>query len=117
MCLEIKEIKKFIIDQMKNGQFASIIKIGYEKYESDYIIIEKEGVEVTICIKRSDLKLSLDDINLSYLRFKILMLKVQKSANHFKERSKKEMIKHRWNNFLDENKDLKRDKKLNDILK
>jgi hypothetical protein len=113
----IKDIKKFIIDQMKNGQFASVIKPEYEKYESDYILIQKEKTIVSIWIKKSDLQLSLDDINLSYLRFKILMLRVQKSANNFKERAKQEMIKHRWDKFLNDNKDLKRDRKLNDILK
>jgi DUF4097 and DUF4098 domain-containing protein YvlB len=114
----IKDIKIFIIEQMRNGQFASFSnKEGYEKYESDYIVIEKEKTEVTIQIKKSDLKLSLDDIDLSYLRFKILMLSVQRSANNFKERAKKEMIKRRWDKFLNDNKELKRDRKLNDILK
>jgi hypothetical protein len=112
-----KDIKKFIIDQMKNGQFASVVNNIVERYESDYIIIHKGGTKVNILIKNSDLDLSLDDINLSYLRFKILMLRVQKSANNFKERTKQEMIKYKWNNFLNNNKDLKRDRKLNDILK
>ena len=89
----------------------------YEKYESDYLIIIKEKENLFISIKKSDLQLTLKDLNLSKLRFMLLMIRVKKSANNFKERSKQEMISLKWNRFLDNNKDLKRDKKLNDILK
>jgi hypothetical protein len=119
---EIKEIKSFVITQMKIGQFASIVRqdlVGgaYEKYESDYLIITKEKKDLFISIKKADLKLTLKDLNLSKLRFMLLMLRVKKSVNNFKERSKHEMISYKWNRFLDDNKELKRDKKLNDILK
>jgi hypothetical protein len=122
MSKTIKEIKSFVINQMKIGQFASIVREDYEKYESDYIIITKEIItkekkDLFISIKKSDLQLTLKDLNLSKLRFMILMIRVKKSASNFKERSKQEMISLKWNRFLDNNKDLKRDKKLNDILK
>jgi hypothetical protein len=117
MSKTIKEIKSFVINQMKIGQFASIVREDYSKYESDYLIITKEEKDLFISIKKSDLQLTLKDLNLSKLRFMILMLRVKKSANNFKERSKQEMISLKWNRFLDSNKDLKRDKKLNDILK
>jgi hypothetical protein len=117
MSKTIKEIKSFVINQMKIGQFASIVREDYEKYESDYLIITKEEKDLFIFIKKSDLQLTLKDLNLSKLRFMILMLRVKKSASNFKERSKQEMISLKWNRFLDNNKDLKRDKKLNDILK
>jgi len=117
MSKTIKEIKSFVINQMKIGQFASIVREDYSKYESDYLIITKEEKDLFIFIKKSDLQLTLKDLNLSKLRFMILMLRVKKSASNFKERSKQEMISLKWNRFLDNNKDLKRDKKLNDILK
>ena len=117
MSKTIKEIKSFVINQMKSGQFASIVREDYSKYESDYLIIIKEKKDLFISIKKSDLQLTLKDLNLSKLRFMLLMIRVKKSANNFKERSKQEMISLKWNRFLDSNKDLKRDKKLNDILK
>lgn len=115
----LKEIKQFVINQMKSGGFTSK-ELGNEKiiYESDYLIITiKEDGDILFKIKKSnDFELKPSDIGLSKLRIYFLMFGVKRSAKLFKERVKEEMISIKWKQFLERNKDLNRDRKIDNIL-
>jgi hypothetical protein len=116
---KIKEIKKFVIDQMKKAPFANM-KYGssHQRYESDYIVIDIEDGVVLFTMKKSnsDFKFGLSDIKLSKIRFNFLMIRVKKSANEFKERVRKESLSLKWDKFLDINKSLNRDRKIKEVL-
>lgn len=114
----LKEINNFIIEQMKSADFASVNYTDKEIFESDYLVISIEkDKDILFRIKKSnDLELKLADIKLSKLRFYILMFRVRKSAKLFKERAKEEMISFKWKQFLEKNKELNRDRKIDNIL-
>ena len=69
---------------------------------------------------RSPLKVTrynIKDIGLSKIRFNWLMkFYVEKFIKNKEEREKMEIMVSNWNSFLDKNKSLNRDKKLEEIL-
>jgi hypothetical protein len=110
----LKEIKKFVINQMKSGSFSPG-EWGRKKiYESEYLIITEEDGDILFKLNNFELKPS--DIGLSKLRIYFLMFGIKRSAKLFKERVKEEMISRKWKQFLERNKDLNRDRKIDKIL-
>lgn len=112
----LKEIKSFIIDIMKSEDFTR-----HESYRNDItytsknlsIDINPDTISFTL---RRKFTVTLDQIKLSLLRFHILMIRVKYSSKREEKRREEEVLKHNWELFLDRNKDLKRDKRINQII-
>lgn len=120
----LKEIKSFIISEMKNVD-SKWRKYG-TKYDSQWIeilISDKsnavEGAEIKLKNNSyGSLTYSIEDIGLSKIRFNWLMkFYVEKFIKNKEKMDKMERIVSNWNSFLDKNKSLNRNKKLEEILK
>lgn len=115
---EIKEIKKFVIKQMKEAPFTLTSSYDDKTYESDYLKILIDDGDIKLELNSlSNFIFTLSDISLSKFRFMILMLRVIRSANESKNRNRKESLSMKWNKFLDINKELKRDSRIDNVLK
>ena len=120
----LKEIKSFIISEMKNED-ANWRKLSNEILTNYYskwldISVSKNG-NVEINLNNSGLyyitRYNIKDIGLSKIRFNWLMkFYVEKFIKNKEEREKMEIMVSNWNSFLDKNKSLNRDKKLEEIL-
>ena len=120
----LKEIKSFIISEMKNED-ANWRKLSNEILTNYYskwldISVSKNG-NVEINLNNSGLyyitRYNIKDIGLSKIRFNWLMkFYVEKFIKNKEEREKMEIIVSNWNSFLDKNKSLNRNKKLEEIL-
>ena len=124
----LKEIKSFIISEIKNEEsnwrkYESRDGIEYKSEWLNITIHEKnESKDISIYLSGSDsyysTSYSLKDIGLSKIRFNYL---INHNVDYFirnrEKRKKMENIVNGWNNFLNKNKSLNRDKKLDKILK
>ena len=120
----LKEIKSFIISEMKNED-ANWRKLSNEILTNYYskwldISVSKNG-NVEINLNNSGLyyitRYNIKDIGLSKIRFNWLMkFYVEKFIKNKEEREKMEIMVSNWNSFLDKNKSLNRNKKLEEIL-
>ena len=120
----LKEIKSFIISEMKNED-SNWRKLSNEILTNYYskwldISVSKNG-NVEINLNNSGLyyitRYNIKDIGLSKIRFNWLMkFYVEKFIKNKEEREKMEIIVSNWNSFLDKNKSLNRNKKLEEIL-
>ena len=120
----LKEIKSFIISEMKNEdanwrKLSNEILTNYYSKWLDISVFKNGNVEINLnnsglyYITRYNIK----DIGLSKIRFNWLMkFYVEKFIKNKEEREKMEIMVSNWNSFLDKNKSLNRDKKLEEIL-
>ena len=120
----LKEIKSFIISEMKNEdsnwrKLSNEILTNYYSKWLDISVFKNGNVEINLnnsglyYITRYNIK----DIGLSKMRFNWLMkFYVEKFIKNKEEREKMEIMVSNWNSFLDKNKSLNRDKKLEEIL-
>lgn len=120
----LKEIKSFIINEMKNEdsnwrKLSNEILTNYYSKWLDISVFKNGNVEINLnnsgsyYITRYNIK----DIGLSKMRFNWLMkFYVEKFIKNKEEREKMEIMVSNWNSFLDKNKSLNRDKKLEEIL-
>ncbi len=121
----LREIKSFIIDELKNEDSS------WRKHEIrdsiDYnskwlsITVPADG-KVEIELNSGDnyhrTKYNIKDVGLSKIRFNwLIKYNVEIFIKNKEERQKMENLVGNWNNFLDKNKSLNRDKKLDKILK
>lgn len=123
---KIKEIKKFVIEQMKKAPFkhGASYNENTKRYLSDYIEIKTfssfaDGNSVTFNIKGkkdSCFEFDLSDIKMSKIRFTLLMIRVKNSANSHSERHMEKSLSSKWDMFLDENKDINRDIKVRELI-
>lgn len=111
----LKEIKSFIIDIMKSEDFTRYESYGNITYTSKNLSIDIAKDTISFTLRRK-FTVTLDQIKLSLLRFNILMIRVKYSSKREKKRREEEALKHNWELFLDKNKDLKRDKRINQII-
>jgi hypothetical protein len=121
----LKEIKSFIISEMKNEdsnwrKLSNESLINYYSKWLDISVFKNGDVEIHLnnsgsyYITRYNIK----DIGLSKMRFNWLMkFYVEKFIKNKEEREKMEIMVSNWNSFLDKNKSLNRNKKLEEILK
>ena len=110
----IKEIKSFVIKQMKEGEWTKSGSNYGSKYLKIYIPPDKDKVrQVSFDM---GFVFGLDDIELSYIRFILLMRSVNKSAELLGKRNKENNMTKKWESFLDTNKDINRDNKLDKIF-
>ena len=124
----LKEIKSFVISEIKNEESNWIRHESRNEieYKSKWLTISIPGNEknkdISIYLSGSDsyysTSYSLKDIGLSKIRFNYL---INHNVNYFirnrEKRQKMENLVNGWNNFLNKNKSLNRDKKLDKILK
>ena len=121
----LREIKSFIIDELKNedSSWRKHEMRDSIEYNSKWLSItvnEKSG-DVIIELNNSDsysrTKYNIKDIGLSKMRFNwLIKYNVEKFIKNREEKQKMENLVGNWNNFLENNKSLNRDKKLEKIL-
>lgn len=129
-----KEIKQFVITQMKESEWeveklpASLKRelnvINY--YKSKHINIEHDTTisqKVTFSIKiptgysgLKEIKLNRKELGISYLQYRFLLRSVKKSCSLVDKRKREAEIAWHWKKFLEKNKDLNRDNKINQII-
>ena len=126
----LKEIKSFVISEIKNEESNWIRHESRNEieYKSKWLTItipdneKNESKDISIYLSGSDsyysTSYSLKDIGLSKIRFNYL---INHNVDYFirnrEKRQKMENLVNGWNNFLNKNKSLNRDKKLDKILK
>ena len=63
-----------------------------------------------------EIKLNRKELGISYLRYRFLLRSVKKSCNLVDKRKREAEIAWHWKKFLEKNKDLDRDNKINKII-
>lgn len=118
-----KEIKQFVINQMKEADWE--VEKYLNKYTSKHLTINLEpniSQKVDFVLKipsgysTNDLKLSRKELGINYFQFRWLLRYVKKSCKLVDKRRRDAEISYNWKRFLDKNKDLKRDNKINQII-
>ncbi len=124
----LKEIKSFVISEIKNEESNWIKHESRNEieYKSKWLTItipdNEKNKDISIYLSGSDsyysTSYSLKDIGLSKIRFNYLINhNVDCFIRNREKRQKMENLVNGWNNFLNKNKSLNRDKKLDKILK
>jgi hypothetical protein len=118
-----KEIKQFVISQMKEADWSGEKVDGFNEYKSKHINILHETTisqRVTFIIKipsgYENLKLSRKELGINYFYYRYLLRIVKKSCSLVDKRKREQKISENWNKFLEKNKDLKRDNRINQVL-
>ena len=119
----LKEIKKFLISEMKR-ESANWIESNGGNYDSQWIsfrvVTELHTKKIYFCLKRKRYggadQFQLSEIGLSMFRYNYLLRKyVKKFIKNSDLIRRKKFIANEWNEFVGENKDLNRDRKLEEI--
>ena len=121
----LREIKSFIIDELKNedSSWRKHEMRDSIEYNSKWLSItipknDKVEIELNSGDNYHRTKYNIKDIGLSKIRFNwLIKYNVEVFIKNKEERQKMENLVGNWNNFLDKNKSLNRDKKLEKILK
>jgi len=117
----LKEIKKFIISEMKResadwGEFNGDDSSKFVKFKATR---ELHIDKVYLTLKRNqvyDTRFELSEIGLSKFRYNYLLNRyVKKFIKNADIIRRKKFIANEWNEFIGENKDLNRDRKLEEI--
>ena len=116
----LKEIKQFAISQMKESDWVYQYSTDFMRYESKHIVIKLNSVDKTsfnIKIPNGyDLTITRSELGLNAIHFWILMRYVKKSSKNAEKRKRGKEISSLWGRFLERNKDLKRDNRINQVL-
>jgi hypothetical protein len=116
-----KEIKQFIISQMKESNWEQRKSSDRVEYNSRYLTIlhDTSGVKFTIKTHQqpySDFSITRKELGFNFLHFIWILKRVRKSCELADERKRINEISNNWDRFLKSNKSIKRDNKLNKIL-
>jgi hypothetical protein len=120
-----KEIKQFVIFQMKEADWNLEFLNNSNEYKSKHINIQHDTTisqKVTFSIKipsgysYENLKLSRKELGINYFYFRWLLGSVKKSCSLVDKRKREQEISRNWKKFLERNKDLKRDNRINQLL-
>ena len=120
-----KEIKQFVINQMKEADWVVEEFNSFNEYKSKYINIQHttditQNVIFTIKIPSGysfeNLKLDRKELTINYFEFRWFLRYVKKSCKLVDKRRRDAEISYNWNRFLEKNKDLNRDNKVNQII-
>jgi hypothetical protein len=123
----LKEIKQFVISQMNEADWEVEKFNQINQYKSKHINIYHDtsiSQNITFAIKipsgygnHQDLKLTRRELGLNYFYCRLLLVSVKKSCKRADKRKRESEIDWHWKKFLEKNKDLKRDNKINQVLK
>jgi hypothetical protein len=118
-----KEIEQFVITQMKEADWGVEKFNSFNEYKSKHINIQHDTTisqKVTFSIKipsgYENLKLSRKELGINYFRYRFLLKNVKRSCSLVDKRRREAEISHNWKRFLEKNKDLNRDNKINQII-
>jgi hypothetical protein len=120
-----KEIKQFVITQMKEADWELEFLNNSNGYKSKHINIQHDTTisqKVTFSIKipsgynYENLKLSRKELGINYFYFRWLLGSVKKSCSLVDKRKREQEISRNWKKFLERNKDLRRDNRINQVL-
>ena len=117
-----KEIKQFVISQMKEADWSGEKVDGFNEYKSKHInILHSQRVTFIIKIPNSvyisdNLRLNRGELGINYFYYRYLLRIVKKSCSLVDKRKREQEISENWNKFLEKNKDLKRDNRINQVL-
>ena len=118
-----KEIKHFVITQMKEADWE--VEKYLNKYTSKHLTINLESnirqkvdfvLKIPTGYSINDLKLSRKELGINYFQFRWLLVYVKKSCKLVDKRRREAEISRNWKKFLEKNKDIKRDNKINQII-
>ena len=120
-----KEIEQFVITQMKEADWEVEKFNDFNEYRSRHINIQHDTTisqKVTFSIKipsgysYENLKLSRKELGINYFRYRFLLKNVKRSCSLVDKRRREAEISRNWKRFLEKNKDLNRDNKINQII-
>lgn len=114
-----KEIKQFIISQMKESNWEQRKSSDRVEYNSKHLTIvnDTSGIKFTIKTNTvSDFSITRKELGFNFFHFIWLIRRVNKSCKLVNERKRINEISHNWERFLRSNKDIKRDNKINQVL-
>lgn len=120
-----EEIKQFVITQMKEADWEVEKFNNFNEYKSKHIYIQHDTTisqKVTFSIKIPSgysfeiLKLSRKELGINYFRYRCLLKNVKRSCSLVDKRRREAEISYNWKKFLEKNKDLNRDNKINQII-
>ena len=120
-----EEIKQFVINQMKEADWDFEKFNDFNEYKSKHINIQHDTTisqNVTFSIKIPSgysfeiLKLSRKELGINYFRYRFLLKNVKRSCSLVDKRRREAEISYNWKKFLEKNKDLNRDNKINQII-
>ncbi len=119
----LKEIREFVVSQIKVSDWTSEHSTDVTKYNSKYITIKIYNTsgksEFNIKARSSysnDFNITRKELGLNFIHFWILIGHIKRSCKNAEKRKREKEISYEWNRFLENNKDLRRDNKLNKIL-
>ena len=120
-----EEIKQFVISQMKEADWEVEKFNDFNEYKSKHINIIHDTTisqKVTFSIKipsgysYENLKLNREELGINYFQYRFLLKNVKRSCSLVDKRRREAEISYNWNRFLEKNKDLNRDNKINQVL-
>lgn len=120
-----KEIKQFVISQMKEADWEVEKYNDANIYTSKHLNIRLQtniSLKVNFILKIptgysiSELKLSRKELGINYFQFRWFLRSVKKSCKLADKRRRDAEISRNWKKFLEKNKDIKRDNKINQII-
>jgi hypothetical protein len=120
-----EEIKQFVISQMKEADWNVEELNHFNEYKSKHINIQHDTTisqKVNFSIKipsgysYENLKLNREELGINYFQYRFLLKNVKRSCSLVDKRRREAEISYNWNRFLEKNKDLNRDNKINQVL-
>ena len=120
-----KEIEQFVITQMKEADWEVEKFNNFNEYKSKHIYIQHDTTisqNATFSIKIPSgysfeiLKLSRKELGINYFQYRCLLKNVKRSCSLVDKRRREAEISYNWKKFLEKNKDLNRDNKINQII-
>lgn len=116
-----KEIKQFVISQMKEADWSMEKYRDSTRYNSKHLNISVGSkVEFSIIIpsgySQNEFRMTRDELDFNFFHFFWILKRVKKSCQLVDKRLREKEISRNWNKFLEKNKDLKRDNRINQVL-
>lgn len=121
-----KEIKQFVISQMKEADWEVEKFNNLNQYKSKHININHDttiGQKITFSIKvptgfsgYNELRVTRKELGINYFYYRWLLKNVKNSCRLVDKRKRESEINWHWKKFLEKNKDLKRDNRINQVL-
>lgn len=121
-----EEIKQFVISQMREADWEIEKYATSSKYTSKYLTIN-HGTDIAMKVNfvlripsgysgYNDLIVTRKELNFNYFYYRILLRQVNNSCRLADKRRRENEISKNWKRFLEKNKDIKRNNKINQII-